>query len=178
MKRFGNNGVILAGCLDFKIPAGLPLSAMRGLIKKLSIGGRPNLSCEHQFVVPIEGSIGVPFYFYHIRKDAQEKDFIVNELQKMHLRPASLHESTSLANLGFHRLRSAVTCIDPKSVIFTNQVLLTCLTSTVIAGVKNFHPILKSKAGRDMWMDVAMCGESLPLDALVAVTDHRFDSWK
>ena len=178
MNRFGKNGIILGGCLDFKIPAGLSFSAMRGLTKKLSCGGRPIPSCEHQFVVTITDSIGAPFYFYHIRKGAQEKDFVVDELQKMHLRPASLHESTSLASLGFHKLHSAVTCIDPKSVIFMDLVQLTCLTSTVVAGDQIFHPILKCKAGRDMWMDVAMCGESLPLDSLVAVTDRSFDSWK
>jgi len=179
MNRFGKNGVILGGCLDFKIPASLSFLAMEGLTKKLSLGGQPNSpSCEHQFVVKIEASVGAPFYFYHIRKGAQEKDFIVDELQKMHLRPASLHESASLASLGFHKLHSAVACIDPKSILFMDQVLLTCLTSTVVAGVQSFHPILKCKAGRDMWMDVTVCGESLPLDSLVAVTDRCFDSWK
>ncbi len=177
MNRFRKNGVMIGGCLDFKIPAGLSSSAMSGLTKKFAYGGQPVLNCEHQFVVPIDGSVGAPFYFYHIRKGAQEKDFIVGELQKMHIRPASMDESASLTSLGFHKLHSAVACIDPKSILFMDLIQLVCLTSTVIAGDQRFHPILKCKAGRDMWMDISMCGESLPLDALIPVTDRGFDSW-
>jgi hypothetical protein len=177
MKR-RNGEVILGGCLDFKIPAGLSCSAMKGLTRELASSGHPNITCEHQIEVLIDDSIGIPFYFYHIRMGAQEKDFVIGELREMHLRPASMYESTSLASLGFHKLHSAVACIDPKSVLFMDLVRLVCLTTTMVADDLRFHPVLKCKADREMWMERASFGTELPLDALVPVTNHRFDSWK
>jgi hypothetical protein len=173
MKNDSPKCVIVGGCLDFKNPAGLSFSAMKGLTRELASSGHPNLHCEQSFDVPIQYSIGAHFYFYHIRSGGQEKSFIFDELRKMHLRPASLYESTSLANVEFSRLRSAIACIDPRNNLFREFVPLVCLAVTMVADDHRFHPVLKCRVDRGM-----VVGQSLPIDGLVPVTDHCFDCWK
>jgi hypothetical protein len=175
MKKISSKGVIVGGCLDFKNPVGLSFSAMKGLTRELALSGHPNLHCEQSFDVPIDGSIGAPFYFYHIRKGAQEKDFVVGELRKMHLRPACLYESTSLASLGFSKLHKVASFVNPNKE--DTLVQLVCLASIMIADDQRLYPLLKCRADRDMWVDGATCGENLPLDAFIPVTDRCFNCW-
>ncbi|MEI6190751.1 MAG: hypothetical protein WCP24_00100 [bacterium] len=178
MTQTRKNGVILGGCLAFKTPVGLSFSAMKGLTKRLALVGQMNLSCEHDLDVPVGESIDKNFYFYHIRKGGQEKKFVIGELREMRLRPSSLSEATSLAHVGFPKLHAAVACIDPEAMIFGDVVQMVCLASTMVTDDQRFHPVLKCRSDREMWVDGCMCGENLILDGLVPVTDYRFDCWK
>ena len=175
MMKIRSNGVILGGCLDFKTPVGLSFSAMKGLTKRLASTGHSNLNCEHHLDVPVQDSVGVPFYFYPVR--GQEESFVISQLQEMRLRPGSLAECTSLAHVEFSKLLSAIACIDPDDS-FQDLVPLVCLATTMIAELHKFHPVLKCRPDREMVVDGAICGESLTLDGLIPVTDRQFKRWK
>lgn len=177
MMHLCKNEAICGGCLDFKTPVGLSFLAMKGLTKRLSHVGRLSLVCEHQFDVPISGSVGKPFYFYHVRKGGQEKGFVVGELQKMRLRPATMYESTSLAHAGFQRIRAAVECIDRGWFTLRDSVPFVCLATTMVADDLRFHPVLNCRSGREMWVEGTIGEECLPLDGLVPVTNHGFQHW-